>query len=60
MVHVHERVPLIILATDVPWHLNCKAGLVEVVAASVERGRVESIARGVGVTINRGGVVCSS
>ena len=60
MVHVHERVTLIILATDVPWHLNCKTCLVEVVAASVERGRVESIARGVGVTINRGGVVCSS
>jgi len=49
MVHVHKRLTL-----------NGKTCLVEVVAATVERGRVESIAGAVGVTMNRSGAVSSS
>ena len=60
MVHVHKRLTLIIVARDVTWHLNRKTCLVEVVAATVERGRVESIAGAVGVTMNRSGAVSSS
>ena len=62
MVHVHKRLTLIILARDVTWHLNGKTCLVEVVAvaASVERGRVESIAGAVRATMNRSGAVSSS
>ena len=60
MVHVHKRLTLIILARDVTWHLNGKTCWVEVVAASVERGRVESSAGAVGASMNRSGAVSSS
>ena len=54
MVHVHKRLALIILARHVTWHLNGKTCLVEVVAASVERERVESFAGAVGATMKQG------
>ena len=60
MVRVQKRLTLTILARNVTWHLNGKTCLVEVVAASVERGGVESIAGAVGATLNRSGAVCSS
>jgi len=60
IVHFHKRLTVIILARDVTWHLNGKTCLVEVVAATVERGRVESIAGAVGVAMNSSAAVSSS
>ena len=60
MVHVHKKLTLIILVRDVTWHLKGKTCWVEVVAASVERGRVESSAGAVGASMNRSGAVSSS
>ena len=62
MVHVHERLMLIILMRDVTWHLNRKTCLIEAVAASVERGLVKSkvIAGAVGALMNQSRAVSLS
>ena len=62
MVHIHERLTLIILMRDVTWHLNRKTCLIEAVAASVERGQVKSkvIAGAVGALMNQSRAVSLS
>ena len=53
MVHVPQRLTLIILAREATSHLSYKTCLVEVVAASFKGRRLEVIARAVGATMNR-------
>lgn len=60
VVRVHRRLTLITLARDVARHLNGKTYLVEIIAASVERGRLKVLLELLMLLLNRAGAVSSS